>query len=229
MNTLDTYCPTCRRHTWVDWRLMISNSIFRFLYILPPSSHLSLTHSLHNPTDVHCPIVLFRKDTVYNGTYYFIKVSTTYRLLIQFTFFILYLGWTMLTLLTEVKPLIDRVRSSFFDICLTKDTLVTNDVLRLSLESMMAYGMKKDLQSASWSWSHSVDGSYQAIDLSWEEKKKQLRIISVWHVSYHSLGGMIFTIPAFLPNSSMDSTNNLKSLNSSIVGVKIGMVPPFSY
>lgn len=93
--------------------------------------------------------MLFRKDTVYNGTYYFIKVSTTYRLLIQFTFFILYLGWTMLTLLTEVKPLIDRVRSSFFDICLTKDTLVTNDVLRLSLESMMAYGMKKDLQSAS--------------------------------------------------------------------------------
>lgn len=85
------------------------------------------------------------KATAYNGTYYVIRVSTACGLLIPFTFFLLHLGWTMLWLLAEVKPLIDRVRSSFFDIRLTKDTLVTNDVLRLSRVSVKGVWVEQRL------------------------------------------------------------------------------------
>lgn len=228
LNTSDTYCPTCQRHTWVDWRSVISNSLFRSLCILPPSSHLSLTHSLHNPTDFHCPRVLFRKS---HGIQWYLLCHPG-----QYS-------------LRSSHPIYLLSSSSWVDDALVVGRGETTD----RSCKILFFRYSSDQRHPCYQWCVASISSVSEGRMGWAatyDRPLDLHLIqSTAHIrqsippvkksswgsflcdmpSYHSFGGMTFTIPAFLPNASMDSTNNLKSLNSSMVGLKIGMVPPFSY
>lgn len=150
---------------------------------------------------------------------------------------------TMFFWFTNLVPLFHGIWSSSFNVGLRINTLAANDMLDLQSNksdtwighskcvtlkfiSKRTMGFRtRTVSNEFWTSGRAAVLWYRAILNTTKRSSETLE----WKCTHHSFGGITLTIPACRPYESIDWTKERKSSNSSMVGRKTGMVPPFSW